>query len=122
MPGILIVEDEVLVATQFEQGLERLGYTICGRVTTADQAVAATRSHSPDIIVMDIGLPGPKNGFDAAREIRVFSRAPIMFVTGYSDDAMRSLAHEFAPACFLAKPVRIQNIEIALDLLLLSSG
>lgn len=115
MPGILIVEDEVLVAMQIEGNLQRQGYLVCGRVTTAERALDAARHNAPDLILLDIGLPGRMNGFDVARIFRTFSQAPIIFITGYSEDAVQSQVQAFAPARYLLKPVRVQQIKGMID-------
>src|SRR2546429_6122365 len=84
-PGrrILIVEDNYFVAHQCENALLDAGYEIVGAVATADDAVRAATDCRPELVLMDIYLPGKRDGVDAALEIlqrfgirSIFASAP----------------------------------------------
>ena len=109
-PRILIVEDEVIIAVWLEKALRGFGYEVPPVASTADEAVALTEEHKPDIILMDIILKGEKTGIDAAREIRENHRIPILFLTGNThllDDA----EWEKKPGIMvIPKPVTIQQL------------
>ena len=66
---ILIVEDNHFVAHQCESALLDAGYEIVGTVATAEDAVRAAMDCRPDLVLMDIYLPGKGDGVDAAIEI-----------------------------------------------------
>ena len=65
---ILIVEDNYFVAHQCESALLDAGYEIVGTVVTADDAVRAAMDRRPELVLMDIYLPGKWDGVDAALE------------------------------------------------------
>jgi CheY-like chemotaxis protein len=102
---ILIVEDEAIIALQLKIQLTRQGYEVCDTASTAEQCILSARKHNPDLILMDIHLRGAMSGLEAAEEIRAFSQAPVIFMTGYANDEVEESAIRFQPADFLVKPV-----------------
>ena len=87
MPRLLLVEDDVPLAGMLRTHLERDGYEV---VQAADGATALNevRRHPPDVVVLDIGLPG-LDGFETARLIRgreEFRRTPIIFLSASESD------------------------------------
>ena len=55
-PGILIVEDDALLATMVEDVVTSLGYDVVASVASGEAAVDAARAHGPDLILMDVSL------------------------------------------------------------------
>jgi CheY-like chemotaxis protein len=82
---VLIVEDEMIIAWDLRLTLEGLGCEVVSTETTAKGAVEAAQKKEPELILMDILLKGRETGIDAAREIRLFSEVPIVFLTGNTD-------------------------------------
>jgi CheY-like chemotaxis protein len=68
--NILIVEDEILVATDIEESLESLGYSVQNAVASGQAAIDEVEKNLPDIILMDIVLKGEMTGIEAANIIR----------------------------------------------------
>jgi DNA-binding NarL/FixJ family response regulator len=79
---VLIVEDESIIAWDLKRKLERLEAEVVAIADTAETAIAQAKLGSPDLILMDISLKGIKTGIDAAMEIRRFSAASIVYLTG----------------------------------------
>lgn len=102
---VLIAEDEGLLALQLRMRIKDWGLELCGCVTTADEVVASARSLKPDVILMDIRLARQSDGMDAARRIRAFSSIPIVFISGYTEEALKDEARRLAPSSYLEKPV-----------------
>ena len=101
----LIVEDEILIALQLERYLVNAGYTVCRIVGNGKDAVETARSECPGVILMDINLQGAMDGIEAARQIGEFSSPSVIFMTGYSDQALKDRALTLHPAAYLYKPV-----------------
>ena len=59
---ILVVEDEAVVARDIEQTLIRLGYDVVGVAQFAAEAVSKAAETHPDLVLIDISLPGDKDG------------------------------------------------------------
>ncbi len=115
---ILVVEDEVLVSYSLQRLLEVLGYTVVATVTTGEAAVVEAERLRPDLILMDIRLAGQMNGITATAQIREHLDIPVVYLTGYSDEATLQRAKVTAPSGYLLKPVEggelHRTIEMAL--------
>ncbi|MEJ0068373.1 MAG: response regulator [Pseudomonadota bacterium] len=75
-PRVLLVEDDILIAWTISSVLKQLGCTVVDYADTADQAVERAIAVRPDVILMDIGLAGGRDGIAAAAEIRA-STGPV---------------------------------------------
>lgn len=78
---VLIVEDEAMVAAVLADIVEELGGRVVGMITSGLASVGAASGTRPDVIVMDVGLPG-MDGIDAAAVILARHSTPIVFVSG----------------------------------------
>ena len=108
---ILLVEDEVITATSIKMGLEKAGYDVCPLATRGSRAIAIAREKQPDIILMDVNLPGGMNGIEAAREILRTQETRIVFLTGYHDDDVTNQVKDLNPLGYVIKPVSIERIK-----------
>jgi two-component system response regulator RegX3 len=92
MPGparILVIEDEARIAEVVQSYLEGQGYTV-DRAATGEEALAAAASRRPDLVVLDLGLPG-MSGEEVCRRLRAESDVPIIMLT--ARDAEEDLVH-----------------------------
>lgn len=101
---ILIVEDNYFVAHQCESALVEAGYDVVDAVETAEEAVEVAMNRRPDLVLMDIYLPGQRDGIDAA--IEIFRRCGIrsVFATALADPVLQERAQSAQPLGWLAKP------------------
>lgn len=117
-PGIFIVEDEAVVAEHIERTLLDLGYRVLGRTGNGSDVVRQVMRLRPDLVLMDIGLPGEVDGLAAAAAIRTESSIPVVFLTGLSDVETLERAGISGPFGYVVKPFRqadlLGAIEIAL--------
>jgi CheY-like chemotaxis protein len=113
---ILIVEDEALVGMMLARKVESHGFSVCEVVGTGEEAVAASCSHRPRVILMDVSLGGAMDGIDAGRKIRLTSEVPIVFFTGYyRDQKLLERAREIRPLAVLDKLGAIDELISILD-------
>lgn len=112
---ILLVEDEVIAASSIKMGLEELGYEVCPLATRADRALELAESEQPDIILMDVNLPGGRDGIETAAQIMSRQDVKIMFLTGYHDDEIMRRISELNPLGHLIKPVSAPRIHSLLE-------
>jgi two-component system alkaline phosphatase synthesis response regulator PhoP len=99
---VLVVDDEPAIVEIVRDYLSDAGY----RVSTAhsgDEALSQVRSIRPDLIVLDLGLPG-LDGLDVARTIRQSLGVPIIMLTARSDEADRVVGLELGADDYLVKP------------------
>lgn len=101
---ILIVEDEYFVALNAQQILEGAGFVVAAISANAEDAVASATSRQVDIVLMDIRLKGPRDGIDAAIELRSSMNLPCVFVTAHDEQAIRMRAEPARPIGWLQKP------------------
>lgn len=119
---ILIVEDEGMVALVMRWNLERLGYEVCDAVSTGEGAIASVAQHRPDLILMDVHLPGRISGIEAARQISEGYTIPFIFFTGYSSEEVAQHTGTVEAAACLTKPVEMQELAAAVKSALENGG
>jgi len=102
---VLIVEDEFFIALDVQEQVETLGHEVVGVAVSADEATAMAAREKPDVVLMDIRLSGPRDGIDAAVEIRDHFGIQSIFVTANTDPATLQRAHAIEPLGVLNKPV-----------------
>jgi signal transduction histidine kinase len=107
---ILIVEDEHVVAMDLERSLVNLGFAVIGTADRAAEAVQLAGEKNPDIVLMDIRLPGAMSGIDAAEMIRQRWRIPVVFATAYADDDTVNRATVAGPYGYITKPFRAKEL------------
>jgi DNA-binding response OmpR family regulator len=102
MRTILVVEDEMKIARLVRDYLQRAGFEV---IVTAEgeAAIASARGSKPDLIVLDLGLPG-RDGLDVARELRKSSDIPIVMLTARGDEADRVAGLELGADDYVVKP------------------
>jgi two-component system, OmpR family, response regulator RegX3 len=108
MTRVLIIEDEPALADTIRYGLEREGYE-CTVLSDGLRAVAHVRSWRPDLILLDLMLPGMP-GTDVCREIRTISAAPIVMVTAKDTEADKVLGLELGADDYVTKPFSMREL------------
>lgn len=117
-PKVLVVEDEDVLARTLCASLERLGYEPTGAVDTGAAALASIEQRRPDVVLMDVGLPGPADGIATAEQIRRRHDIPVVYVTAYADDATLQRAKTTDPFGYLIKPFDERQLQVALEMAL----
>ncbi len=101
---ILIVEDDRIVASDLRATLERLGHAVSGPANTGEAALVLAEKRTPDLALVDIRLGGAIDGIDLAIGLRRKLGIPVVFLTGYSAEAVYARAREAGPVGYLRKP------------------
>ncbi len=101
-PLIFIVEDEPKLAALAADYLDSAGYRT-KVMDRGDGVVEAVRRAMPDLLLLDVMLPG-KSGLDICREIRVFSSVPILMTTAKVEEIDRLLGLELGADDYICKP------------------
>ncbi len=102
MRQILVVEDDMQIAGTLRDYLEVAGYAVTV-VGDGSAAVASFRGDRPDLMVLDLGLPGV-DGLDVAREVRRGSTTPIIMLTARGEESDRIVGLELGADDYLVKP------------------
>lgn len=98
----MVVEDETPLATLLTSYLEQAGFDVA---TTGDgvEAVALAREVDPDVLVLDLGLPG-LDGVEVCRQIRTFSDAYVVMLTARTDEVDTLIGLSVGADDYLTKP------------------
>ncbi|HYY80696.1 MAG TPA: response regulator transcription factor [Actinomycetes bacterium] len=102
MKKILVVEDETRIAQLVRDYLEHAGFEaiVAG---DGEAALADARRARPDLVVLDLGLPG-RDGLDVARSLRRTSSVPIVMLTARGDETDRIVGLELGADDYVVKP------------------
>jgi two-component system response regulator LytT len=105
----VVVDDEPLARAYLTRLLTAAGVTVAGEAGEASAALPMVLSTSPDIVFLDIEMPG-MNGLEFARQLRELngSNAAVVFVTGYSEHAVDAFSHQATD--YLLKPVSNERL------------
>lgn len=114
---VLVVEDEPYVAEGIRLHLEALGYTVEGPVRTAAEALQAAAAAPPDLVLMDVVLPGGVDGVAVAAQL-LQQGIPVVYLTAHADDALLQRAKITEPCGYLVKPCGRSELHATLVLAL----
>lgn len=116
MNKILIVEDEKLIQEEPETLLSNAGFTVMC-VTDFENTLTQIKAEMPDLILLDINLPG-QNGYSLCASIRQFSDVPILFITGRNTTMDELQALTLGGDDFISKPYNIPILLARINALL----
>jgi two-component system response regulator BaeR len=102
-PTILIVEDEAKIASLLRDYLEKTGGYRTHWVARGDEALEAFRDISPDLVLLDLMLPG-LGGLEVCKAIRLESQVPVIMVTALVEEIDRLLGLELGADDYICKP------------------
>ena len=110
---LVIADDEPLARARLRAQILELGLgVVLGEAATGIEAIALTVQLQPDVILLDIRMPG-MDGIEAARHLCRLPQAPaIIFTTAYNEHALA--AFEAHAVDYLLKPVRSERLQVAL--------
>ncbi|MDP9805504.1 response regulator NasT [Trueperella bonasi] len=114
----LVVEDETLIRLDIVETLQDAGYTVVGEAASGDQAITLVEEHDPDLIVMDVKMPG-MDGITAAKKILSEQQTAIVMLTAFSQKELVERARDAGAMAYVVKPFTpedlIPAVEIALS-------
>ncbi|HET9863827.1 MAG TPA: response regulator transcription factor [Steroidobacteraceae bacterium] len=102
MKHILVVDDEPRIAEICRDYLKRAGFEVI-TAANGDDALALARSRQPDLIVLDLKLPG-RDGLDVTRALRQKSNVPIIMLTARVEESDKLVGLELGADDYLTKP------------------
>ena len=114
--GILIVEDERIVAKDLQHTLNAMGYDAFAIAASADDALRHAGERRPALVLMDIRIKGRQDGIETAALIRQRHGVPVVFLTAHADDATLERAKLTTPYGYLMKPVKAAELRSAIEI------
>lgn len=110
---VLVVDDDELVLESIVAALGRMGYEPL-RARSGDEALAQVAAQSPQVVLMDIRMPG-MSGIDAARRMRDEHDIPVIFLSAYSEREMVREATQGGALGYLVIPVQFEQLAPSIE-------
>ena len=100
---VVVIEDDPHIADLVDLYLRRDGFRVL-LAGDGEKGLEVFTRDDPDIVILDVGLPGALDGFAVCRDIRARSRVPVLFLTARDDEVDRILGLELGADDYLIKP------------------
>ncbi len=114
---VLIVDDEPIIRMDLKEILEEKGCIIIGEASDGETAVHLSRSMKPDVVLMDIKMPGKMDGLQAAKRITEEEICPTVLLTAYNQqELVKEAASTVGIFAYLVKPIKEEDVLPALNL------
>jgi two-component system, NtrC family, nitrogen regulation response regulator GlnG len=114
MAHVLVVDDEPSICWGLSQLAENLGHSVAG-ASSAEQGLALAREQSPDLVILDVRLPG-MDGLTAIQLFRpIIGSAPIIVITAFGDLATAVKAVQNGAFEYVLKPFDLKEIRDAME-------
>ncbi len=113
---ILIVEDEVAIASDIEEILEDNGCEVVGIAYSGMQAINMITEHQPDLVLLDINLGGKMTGIDVAKHVNENQKIPFVFLTSHNDEQTINNVINTNPGGYIVKPYKESDIMPAIKI------
>jgi PAS domain S-box-containing protein len=113
---ILVVDDSSLIIAQLTDIISSLGDDVVGSATSGRHAVDLARTLTPDVILMDILMPGELDGIEAARLIHDELGIPVIFLTGLQDKEIINQLKDAGAYGYIEKPVNQMELAAGIEI------
>jgi len=114
---VVIAEDEAIVRLDLREILEEEGYDVVGETGRGDEAVELVRTHRPDLVILDIKMPG-MDGLEAAHAINAERRSAVLILTAFSQRELIEQARDAGALAYLVKPFQKEELLPAIEVAL----
>jgi DNA-directed RNA polymerase specialized sigma24 family protein len=111
--GVLIIEDEALIAMDLAELVESIGHRVVGTARTRSEAAALAKVKRPGLILADIQLADGSSGLDAVNELLDSFEVPVIFITAYPERFLTGERPE--PAFLIAKPFQPSSVSAVIS-------
>lgn len=115
---ILLVEDDLIIATDISMQLQQLGYAVTGILPRGEDVLSHIEQNAPDIVIMDVHLKGELDGVQTAQLVYEKHQLPIIFLTANADEVTFNRAKATKPFAFISKPFKRRDLIRAIELVI----
>ncbi len=115
MTSIVIAEDEAIIRLDLRELLEEEGYAVVGEAGRGDQAVVLADQLRPDVVILDVKMPG-MDGIEAAKQICAMGHSPVLMLTAFSQREIVEQARDAGALAYLVKPFQKSDLVPAIEL------
>ncbi|MBP67979.1 MAG: response regulator [Acidimicrobiales bacterium] len=114
--SVVIAEDEAIIRLDLKETLLEEGYEVVGDTARGDQALELVAQHEPDVVILDIKMPG-LDGIETARRVAASHDAAVVILTAFSQRNLIDRAIDAGALAYLVKPFQrcdlVPAIEVA---------
>lgn len=110
---VLVAEDNQVVSEIIKRALGEIGFEMAGLASNGLEAVEMTSSLRPDVVLMDIKMPG-LDGLSATKQIQDSQPTPVVILTSHEEEEFLKKASESGASAYLTKPPKVKEIERAI--------
>src|SRR5213082_1107590 len=114
---VVVAEDEAIIRLDLKEILEEEGYEVVGETGRGDQAIELVRELTPDLVILDIKMPG-MDGLSAARHIAGERLAAVLILTAFSQRDLVEQARDAGALAYLVKPFQKSDLLPAIEVAL----
>lgn len=111
---VVVAEDEAIIRMDLRELLEEEGYEVVAECGRGDEAVSLVREHRPDVVLLDIKMPG-MDGITAARLIAEERLAAVVLVTAFSQRELIEEASDAGVHGYVVKPFERHDLAPAIE-------
>jgi len=111
---VVIAEDEAIIRLDLKEILQSAGYEVVGETARGDEAVTLVDAHRPDLVILDVKMPG-MDGVRAARQITSRHKVAVLVLTAFSQRDLIEDARDAGVAAYLVKPFRRTELLPAIE-------
>jgi AmiR/NasT family two-component response regulator len=112
---VLLAEDEALIRLDLKEMLQEEGYEVVGEVGDGESAVRLAEQLRPDLIILDVKMPG-MDGITAAERIAANRIAPVVILTAFSQRDLVERARDAGAMAYLVKPFQKRDLLPAIEM------
>jgi response regulator NasT len=116
-PRVVIAEDEAIIRLDLRETLVAQGYDVVGEAGRGDEAVDLVRTLHPDLVILDVKMPG-LDGLSAARLIATERLAAVLVLTAFSQRELVTEARDAGALAYLVKPFQEKDLVPAIEVAL----
>jgi DNA-binding response OmpR family regulator len=118
---VVVIEDDPHISDLIELYLRRDGFRVY-QATDGTRGLEVITERRPDLVVLDIGLPGDIDGLEVCRRIRAGARTPVIFLTARDDEIDRIVGLELGADDYVTKPFSPRELVARVKAVLRRSG
>ena len=112
---VLVAEDEAIIRLDLKEMLEEEGFDVVGEASDGDAAIRLAKEHGPDLVILDIKMPG-MDGLTAAEKINEEGLGAVLILSAFSQKDLVQRAAEAGAMGYLVKPFQKSDLLPAIDI------
>ncbi len=115
MLKVMIVDDDDILVRALTKMIGVIGHEVVATATSGEDSIELARTCEPNLVLMDIMMPGGMDGLETALALKQAYDTPVIFITGYGNEEITERAYNVGHYGFLTKPVTIEKLKETIE-------